>query len=84
VKVPRVGLDYEQAIDVILSAFSRLDIGALVAVGGAHMVWGGYSRFTYTLLSLSSDRKLHLVDVLKRNHHPSHWHKNPLAHLYAK
>jgi len=39
-KVPRVGLDYEQALDVILSAFPRLHTGGLVAVGGAHKVWG--------------------------------------------
>jgi len=67
VKVPGVRLDY----DVILSAFLRLENGGLVAVGGAHKVRGGYSRFAYTLLLLSPDRNLHLVAVLKQNHYPS-------------
>jgi len=36
-----------------MSVFLRLENGGLVAVGGAHKVRDGYSRFASTLLSLS-------------------------------
>ena len=55
-----------------MSVFLRLENGGLVAVGGAHKVRDGYSRFASTLLSLSLDQNLHLVAVLKRNRHPNH------------